>query len=209
MTKLMILLSLLTPQLPFSWGEWYILVLVRTGAPVIFLIAAVVAPAAFVIILVILLLFWWQWRWNFYVCLEIVSRDYKVFAMKIRQTMNFWNVVINGQNFVSGEQNSSDGRRFVVYVCVRRENTFLFNATWTWTNFIARWMTWIPSLCILWLYRDCSTDERTIGQTTRGMLQFAVNRMLFNIRDCRAVKLNLRTTILKVGLEDYRLIFET
>jgi hypothetical protein len=61
-------------------------------------------------LLVILLLFWWQWRWNYYVCLEIVLRDYKGFVMKLRQTMNFWSLIINGQNFVSGEQNSSDGR---------------------------------------------------------------------------------------------------
>lgn len=158
-------------------------------------------------LLVILLLFWWQW-WNYYVCLEIVLRDYKVFAMKISQKMNFWSVIVNGQNFASVEQNWSDGRRFVAYNSVRRENTFLFNATWTWTNFIARWMTWIPWLCILWLYRHCSTDERSTGQTTWGTLRFAVNRMLFNIRNFGAVELNLRTIVLKVELEYYRLTFE-
>ena len=63
--------------------------------------------------------------------LKLCLRDHKVLTMKISQTINLGSVIINGQNFVSGEQNSSDGRRFVAYNCVRRENTFLFNATWT------------------------------------------------------------------------------
>jgi hypothetical protein len=139
--------------------------------------------------------------WN---CVEELKR----ICFENKPDNEFLTCDYNGQNCVSIEQNSSVGRRFAAYSCIRRENTFLLNATWTWTNFIARWMTWVPWLCILWLYRDCSTDERIVGETKRGTLRFAVNRMLYNITDYGTVEWNLWTTILKGGLEDYKLILQ-